>query len=130
MVKHKFRPKTKENLKALCDNENIYLGDIDTSKITDMSNLFSFTNRKDFSGIETWDTSHVTNMSEMFYAAESFNADISRWNTSNVRNMSAMFQFAFSFNQPIGNWDVSKVEYMNEMFNNSEIINIPDWYEE
>lgn len=36
----KYRPKTKEELKELIENESIYLGDIDTSAITDMSYLF------------------------------------------------------------------------------------------
>ena len=34
-VKIKYHPATKEELKALVDNESINLGDIDTSKITD-----------------------------------------------------------------------------------------------
>lgn len=42
--------------------KDVPLGRIDTSLITDISNLFEFSKRKDFSGIEEWDTSHVTNM--------------------------------------------------------------------
>ena len=34
---YKYNPETKEELKTLVDNENISLGDINTSKITDMS---------------------------------------------------------------------------------------------
>ena len=36
----KYHPKTKDELKELIENEAIYLGDIDTSTITDMSYLF------------------------------------------------------------------------------------------
>ena len=36
----KYQPKTKEELQELIENESIYLGDIDTSAITDMSYLF------------------------------------------------------------------------------------------
>ena len=36
----KYKPQTKEELKKLVEDESIYLGDIDTSLITDMSNLF------------------------------------------------------------------------------------------
>ena len=36
----KYHPKTKDELKELIENEAIYLGDIDTSAITDMSYLF------------------------------------------------------------------------------------------
>ena len=50
--------------------KDVFLGDIHTSKITDMSFLFSFyydatnekNDRKDFSGIESWDVSNVVNM--------------------------------------------------------------------
>ncbi|MCH5336708.1 MAG: BspA family leucine-rich repeat surface protein, partial [Campylobacter sp.] len=60
------------------------LGEIDTSKITDMSELFYKSEREDFSGIETWDTSKVTNMREMVRWALSFNQNINSWNVSNV----------------------------------------------
>ncbi|KAJ9816122.1 hypothetical protein QR412_05735, partial [Campylobacter jejuni] len=46
----KYFPETKEELKALVEDESIYLGDIDTSKITDMSYLFENSTRTDFSG--------------------------------------------------------------------------------
>ena len=34
----KYKPQTKDELKELVKDENIYLGDIDTSLINDMSN--------------------------------------------------------------------------------------------
>lgn len=55
----KYFPKTNEELKILVQDESIYLGDIDVSKITDMSWLFYCSKRKDFSGIQKWDTSKV-----------------------------------------------------------------------
>ena len=47
----KYYPKTKDELKELIENEAIYLGDIDTSAITDMSYLFikQHKNTRDFS---------------------------------------------------------------------------------
>ncbi|ECP7578008.1 BspA family leucine-rich repeat surface protein, partial [Campylobacter jejuni] len=72
----KFTPKTKEELQALVEDEAIHLGDIDTSKITDMSCLFRNSTREDFSGIETWNTSNVKTMAGMFWGCESFNQDI------------------------------------------------------
>ena len=63
----KYHPKTKDELKELIENEAIYLGDIDTSAITDIYVLFVYkrkkidscgtaydyktTKRKNFSGI-------------------------------------------------------------------------------
>lgn len=55
----KYKPANREELLTLCDDENIYLGDIDTSLITDMNRLFCGSSRKDFSGIENWDVSNV-----------------------------------------------------------------------
>ena len=49
------------------------------------------------------DTSHVTDMSFMFFRAKSFNQPIASWDTSKVTNMGSMFRRAESFNQPIGN---------------------------
>ena len=67
---------------------------IDTSKITDMSNLFSHGLKSSgglglgrFNGdISQWDVSNVKDMSNMFFASD-FKGDISKWNVSNVTNM-------------------------------------------
>lgn len=87
--KVKYHPKTKDELKELIENESIYLGDIDTSAITDMSYLFIrkvnkidacgiayeyiTTKRKNFLGIGKWDTSNVTDMEGLFYKMKDFN---------------------------------------------------------
>jgi len=47
---------------------------------------------KKYGHISNWDTSNVTDMSEMFNEASNFNQDISNWDTSNVTNMSDMFK--------------------------------------
>ena len=67
--------------------------------------------------------SSVTDMSNMFYNAISFNQDISSWNVSNVTNMSNMFNRATTFNGNIGNWNVSSVTDMNNMFNHATAFN-------
>jgi len=99
----KYHPKTKEELQELIENESVYLGDIDTSAITDMSYLFIrekkkidacgttyeyiTTKRKNFSGIGKWDTSNVTDMEGLFFKMKDFNEDISTWNTSKVERI-------------------------------------------
>ena len=112
--KFKYHPETKAQLLKLCRDERVYLGDIDTYKITDMSNLFSENNGRDFSGIEFWDVSNVTDMSSMFSDSD-FNQDISSWDVSKVTDMSHMF-FDADFNQDISSWDVSNVTNMSWMF--------------
>lgn len=147
--KGQYYPATRVELKALVDDEKISLGDIDTSRITDMSYLFEDTDRDDFSGIETWnvsnvrdmtgmfvnasflssedlsgwDVSNVENMSSMFSGAESFNGDISQWDVSGVKDMSEMFDAAESFNGDISQWDVSNVTNMAWMFNSATLFN-------
>ena len=60
--------------------------------------LRSLVNSSNWSPIENSCTSSVTDMSEMFNAADSFNGDIGGWDTSSVTDMSAMFHAAISFN--------------------------------
>jgi surface protein len=64
----------------------------------------------------SWNVSLVTDMSEMFDGASTFNADISGWNTSSVTNMYGMFLDASAFNADISGWDTSSVTDMEGMF--------------
>ncbi|WP_375334509.1 BspA family leucine-rich repeat surface protein [Flagellimonas sp. C4] len=107
---------------------NHTIGDWDTSNVTDMSEMFKSANSFN-QDIGDWDTSNVISMFAMFRNATFFNQDIGGWNTSNVQDMSVMFRFANSFNQDIGDWDTSKVTTMNSMFFNAEAFNqdIGDW---
>ncbi len=90
------------------------LSKLDTSKITNMDNLFKYSL---FNGdISKWDVSNVTSMKEMFYYSPNFNQDLNSWDVSNVTSMICMFQCALEFNQPIYNWDVSNVTSMSSMF--------------
>ena len=93
-----------------------------TSEVTNMSELFLY--QRGFNDdISEWDVSNVTNMRNMFERASSFNQDISKWNVSKVFNMSCMFQEASSFNQDISKWDVSKVRDMTCMFEGASSFN-------
>ena len=92
-VLDKVQPKNKEQLKQLIKyafKHNIYdLNFIDTSKITNMSNLFI--NCEYDIDVSNWDVSNVTNMLAMFYCCYDFNCDLSKWNVSNVTDMSNLF---------------------------------------
>src|SRR5690606_40748428 len=50
--------------------------------LTDLSYLFYGTGACRIEGIESWDVSHVRNMSFMFRRAKNFNQDISSWDVS------------------------------------------------
>ena len=66
--------------------------------------------------ISSWDTSSVTDMSELFESYTTFNEDIGSWDTSSVVTMQDMFNGAIAFNQDISFWDVSNVVNMDYMF--------------
>ena len=99
----KLFPKNKKQLVTIINKQlgkfgpNCDLTDIDTSRITDMSNLFKYSN---FNGdISNWDVSNVRTMQSMFEYSK-FNGDISNWNVSRVKDMSWMFMET-EFNQDI-----------------------------
>ena len=120
-----YHPKTKDELLNLIDDKSVYLGDIDTSAITDMSELFKGSNRTDFSGIEYWDVSSVVDMSDMFFKMTNFNQSLVLWDVSKVEDMSCMFYGAKKFNQPLDFWNVSNVEGMSSMFEGATSFNQP-----
>ena len=98
------------------DSEGLpHISTWNTSKVTDMSELFM--NQKDFNDdISAWDTSSVTTMHCMFLKASSFNQPLNDWRVYNVTDMSFMFYNAESFNQPLDGWRVHKVTNMSNMF--------------
>ena len=89
-----YHPKTQDELKDIIKQKIEYegnecnLNDIDTYNITDMSDLFAYT---DFNGdISKWNVSNVTDMNYMFMNSK-FDGDISNWDVSNVTNKTEIF---------------------------------------
>ena len=83
--------------------------------ITDMSQMFNGASTFN-EDISFWDVSSVINMGTMFQNADAFNQPIGSWNVSSVTDMSRMFYSADAFNQDISSWNVSSVTNMNDMF--------------
>ncbi len=87
----------------------------DLSRVTDMSSMFYAASS--FNGdLSAWNVSSVTDMSSMFSRASSFNGNVSAWDVSSVTDMSSMFSYASSFNGSLSAWDVSSVTDMSSMF--------------
>ena len=99
----------------------------ETSGVTDMSNLFSSSSN---SGAEffnedigAWDTSGVKSTLHMFRGARAFNRNISGWSVHKVGSMYGMFRGANAFNQDIGGWAVDSVSAMDAMFRGAKSFN-------
>lgn len=94
----------------------------DTSNITDFSNMLR--NAGSYNqDLSSWDTSSAESFSGMFAGASSFNQNINSWNTSNVKSTALMFFQAYKYNQPLGNWDLSNVIDSTNMFNEARLFN-------
>ncbi len=93
----------------------------DTSMVTDMSEMFSQSNFTELD-LSHFDTSKVTNMYRMFSFMESLTSlNVSDFDTSNVTNMSEMFRKVNSLsNLDLSGFDTSNVTNMYNMFNKME----------
>ncbi len=101
-----------------CPNLQISATDVpNLSGVTTMSDMFAgCTGLNSPSNINSWNTSSVTDMTNLFGSAYAFNQNIGSWNTANVTNMFAMFSNARAFNQNIGAWNTASVTNMASMF--------------
>ena len=94
------------------------ISNLDTSKMTNMSNMFAGCYELTGLDLSNFDTSNVTDMSNMFdYCVELIDLDVSGFDTSNVTNMNNMFNNCNSLTKlDLSNFDVSNVTDMNSMF--------------
>ena len=96
------------------------LSNFDTSKVTDMNEMFVYMSNLTTLNLSNFDTSKVTNMAYMF--AGMFNLttlNLSSFDTSRVTNMGGMFSGVSSLTTlNLSNFDTSKVTDMYTMFRN------------
>ena len=128
---------------------------VDTSNVTNMSSMFSYSKLTSVGDLGQWNTSNVTDMSAMFQSSRLTSVgDLGQWNTSNVKDMGWMFgdsqltsvgdlsqwntsnvtymsyMFAYSKLTTVGDlsqWDTSNVNWMSSMFEGSKLTP-PSWY--
>lgn len=122
----KIIPKDLNDLQRILNLKRTKLANIEIPKhITSLRNLFNprfvKLERTDFSGLETWDVSHITDMSGMFVKCKNFTGkEIEHWNVKNVKNFSEMFGGCPNFNADLSRWNVSNAEKMLSMFSGCE----------
>ena len=106
----KLRPQNRDELRSIIEQElksqgpNADLNFIDTSEITDMSNLFRDLTIRNIK-IDEWDVSKVEDMNHMFIDQEEFNCDISGWDVSNVYDIDWMFCDCKKFKCDLSKWE-------------------------
>ena len=101
---------------------SIDLSVLDTSEVTNMSNMFSACISLTSLDVSNFDTSKVIDMSDMFdqcYMLTSL--DLRNFNTSEVIDMSSMFSACISLTSlDVSNFDTSKVIDMSDMFRRAD----------
>ena len=108
------------------------LDKLDTSKATNISNMFYNCGALASLDVSKFDTSNVTNMKSMFYnCGDLASLDVSGWNTSKVRDMSEMFMFCYDLTDlDVSNFNTSNVTNMKSMFhmcNKLTRLNVSEW---
>ena len=89
----------------------IFPQNLDMSKVTSLSKIFSGCSSLTSLDLSSWNTSEVTNMSEMFSSCSSLTSlDLSNFDTSNVVGMRGMFSGCSSLTSlDLSNFDVSNI---------------------
>jgi surface protein len=105
----------------------------DLSNASDINGLFGTngsygTNLNRIVGLDTWDTSNITNMSYMFQGCVGLTElDLSSFDTSNVTTMQAMFQGCIGLTSvDVNSFDTSNVTNMSTMFLNCSSLSTLD----
>ena len=103
-------------------NYNQPIGTWNTSKVTEFSNMFE-SNSTFNQDIGAWDMSSAVYLNSMFWQATAFNnggsPSIQNWTFPEAQNFYAMFYNASNFNQPLTNWLFPKASNLSYMFYNA-----------
>lgn len=110
-----------------------FISKLDTSKVTDMNNMFSQCQTLETVDLSNFDTSNVMNMGNMFYNCRNLTElDVSNFDTSNVTNMSNMFYNLYKLETlNLSNFNTNKVTKAISMLSNCQKLKtliIPDGF--
>ena len=125
----KFKPTTLssffEELKSLTSISG--LENLNTTHVTDMSKMFYNCYKLNSLDLTQFNTGNVENMNEMFYNCQNLKSlDLSAFNTAKVKNMYRMFYYCCIVKTiDLSSFNTANVENMKEMFAGANwVINI------
>ena len=121
----KFEPTTLssffEELRSLTSISG--LENINTTHVTDMSKMFYNCYKLNSLDLTQFNTGNVENMNEMFYDCQNLKSlDLSAFNTAKVNNMYRMFYYCFAKTIDLSSFNTANVENMNEMFAGASLV--------
>ena len=99
---------------------SVIFRNVDTSLVTDMSNMFGYCDSLTILDLSKFVTINVTDMPYMFHLCESLTSlNISSFNTANVTTMDSMFRDCHSLIElDLSNFNTANVTTMDSMFRN------------
>lgn len=121
----KFEPTTLssffEGLESL--TSIIGLENLNTTHVTDMSKMFYNCYKLNSLDLPQFNTGNVEKMNEMFYYCRGLNSlDLSAFNTTKVNNMYRMFYYCFVRTIDLSSFNTANVENMDEMFAGASLV--------
>ena len=121
----KFEPTTLSSffkeLKSLTSISG--LENLNTTHVTDMSKMFYNCYKLNSLNLSQFNTGNVEKMNEMFYNCQGLNSlDLSAFNTTKVNNMYRMFYYCFVRTIDLSSFNTANVENMDEMFAGASLV--------
>ena len=121
----KFEPTTLSSffkeLKSLTSISG--LENLNTTHVTDMSKMFYNCNNLSSLNLSQFNTGNVEKMNEMFYYCRELKSlDLSAFNTAKVNNMYRMFYYCFVKTIDLSSFNTANVENMDEMFAGASLV--------
>ena len=99
------------------------LENLNTTHVTDMSKMFYNCYNLSSLNLSQFNTGNVEKMNEMFYNCRGVNSlDLSAFNTAKVNNMYRMFYYCFVRTIDLSSFNTANVENMDEMFAGASLV--------
>lgn len=114
-----------KNIKG--DKREIYVGDIDISKLDTLRGCFDFSDLQYINGLEYWNVSRCKKLSNMFgHCKNLVSLDLTGWDVSNTELFISMFYSCNNLEtiEGIEDWDMSSAKHVNDMFGKCPKLNI------